>query len=156
MTMPDAADIKYLRDFRARRDERDAVAPPSMPPPKRGKRGRYGDGAEPVDASRQARSRAAAARPGAVPASERGGRDGSALRRLGAPRPVAVRSGERGVPAQVGPVPVEAMLEDWVVEDRWWTGRPLRRRYFELVLVDGRNVVVFRDLVAGRWFAQRA
>jgi hypothetical protein len=43
-----------------------------------------------------------------------------------------------------------------VVEDRWWTGRPLRRRYFELVLVNGRNVVVFRDLVGGGWFTQRA
>ncbi len=32
----------------------------------------------------------------------------------------------------------------------------LRRRYFELVLVDGRNVVVFRDLVGGSWFLQRA
>ena len=85
-----------------------------------------------------------------------GGDDSALLRRLSAPQPVAVQAGERGVPARVATVPVEAMLEDWVVEDRWWTGRPLRRRYFELVLVDGRNVVVFRDLVAGRWFAQRA
>jgi hypothetical protein len=53
-------------------------------------------------------------------------------------------------------VRVESLLEEWVVEDRWWTGRPLRRRYFELVLEGGRNVVVFRDVVAGRWFAQRA
>jgi len=50
---------------------------------------------------------------------------------------------------------VEAVVEDWVVEDRWWTGRPLRRRYLELVLVDGRNTVVFHDLVGGRWFVQR-
>jgi hypothetical protein len=53
-------------------------------------------------------------------------------------------------------VAVESLLEDWVVEDRWWTGRPLRRRYFELVLENGRNVVVFRDLVGGGWFVQRA
>jgi hypothetical protein len=56
----------------------------------------------------------------------------------------------------VGRTQVEAVNEDWVVEDRWWTGKPLRRRYFELVLTDGRNVVVFLDLVTGRWFAQRA
>jgi len=43
-----------------------------------------------------------------------------------------------------------------VVEDRWWTGRPLRRRYFELVLVEGRNVVVFHDLHGGGWFEQRS
>ena len=50
---------------------------------------------------------------------------------------------------------VDSVREEWVVEDRWWTGRPVRRRYFELVLADGRNVVVFRDLVAGGWFSQR-
>jgi hypothetical protein len=43
---------------------------------------------------------------------------------------------------------VEAVVEEWVVEDRWWTGRPIKRRYFELVLADGRNAVVFRDLRA--------
>lgn len=51
---------------------------------------------------------------------------------------------------------VESVLEEWVVEDRWWTGRPLRRRYFECVLENGRNVVVFHDLVQRRWFEQRA
>ena len=77
------------------------------------------------------------------------------LRRLGAPRPVTVRAGAGGAPLSVGCHSVEAVAEDWVVEDRWWTGRPLRRRYFELVLVDGRNVVVFHDLVGGRWYLQR-
>jgi hypothetical protein len=81
---------------------------------------------------------------------------GSALRRLATPRPVDVVSGDRGVPARVGRLAVEAMLEEWVVEDRWWTGRPVRRRYFELVLAGGRNAVVFRDLIGGRWYAQRA
>ena len=63
---------------------------------------------------------------------------------------------ERGVPAAVEGITVDSVREEWVVEDRWWTGKPLRRRYFELVLIDGRNVVVFRDLVGGGWFAQRA
>jgi hypothetical protein len=77
-------------------------------------------------------------------------------RRLGAPRPAAVEPDEHGTPAAVGAVGVDTVREEWVVEDRWWTGRPLRRRYFELVLIDGRNVVVFRDLVGGGWFLQRA
>jgi hypothetical protein len=80
----------------------------------------------------------------------------SGLRRLGTPRRVTVHPGPGGVPAAVGRSRVEAVSEEWVVEDRWWTGRPLRRRYFELVLADGRDVVVFFDLVGGRWFAQRA
>jgi hypothetical protein len=76
-------------------------------------------------------------------------------RRLAGPRPAAVRPGPGGRPVAVGRLGVDTVCEDWVVEDRWWTGRPLRRRYFELVLTDGRNVVVFHDLVEDRWFAQR-
>ena len=81
---------------------------------------------------------------------------GRASKRLSVPRPASVRAGPGGVPVAVGGRAVEAMREDWVVEDRWWTGRPVRRRYFELVLSDGSNVVVFRDLTAGKWLAQRA
>ena len=76
------------------------------------------------------------------------------VRRLGTPRPAAVRTGDAGIPAALGEAAVEAVAEEWVVEDRWWTGRPLRRRYFELVLADGRSEVVFRDLAGGGWFAQ--
>jgi hypothetical protein len=77
-------------------------------------------------------------------------------RRLGAPKPARVEVGPDSRPVAVGRTPVEAVREDWVVEDRWWTGSRLRRRYFELVLEDGRNVVVFHDLEPdGDWFSQR-
>lgn len=66
-----------------------------------------------------------------------------------------MRSDARGVPVSLGRTAVDCVREDWVVEDRWWTERPLRRRYFELVLCDGRNAVVFHDLAGGRWFVQR-
>ena len=45
----------------------------------------------------------------------------------------------------VAGVAVEAVREDWLVEDRWWTPKPLESRYFELALADGRNLVVFRE-----------
>jgi len=78
------------------------------------------------------------------------------LRRLYAPHPVAVRADDAGVPLAVGAVAVEVVREEWLVEDRWWTPRPLRRRYFELALADGRAVTVFRRGRAGRWYEQRA
>jgi hypothetical protein len=54
-------------------------------------------------------------------------------------------------------VTVEAVREEWLVEDRWWTPRPLSRRYYELALADGRCVVVFREPAEdGSWFSQRA
>ena len=80
----------------------------------------------------------------------------SGPRRLGEPSPARVRAGERGKPLSVGGRSVEAVRESWLVEDRWWTDEPVRRRYWEIVTDDGRSVVVFRDLQRGTWFEQRA
>lgn len=75
--------------------------------------------------------------------------------RLYAPGRVRVEVDSEGVPARVDGAAVEAVREEWLVEDRWWTLRRLWRHYFELVLADGRDAVVFRDS-DGRWFRQRA
>ncbi|MGH2957352.1 MAG: hypothetical protein ACRDL6_10195 [Solirubrobacterales bacterium] len=48
-----------------------------------------------------------------------------------------------GTPRAVGRLAVESVREEWLVEDGWWTRKPLRRRYYELVLEDGSDVVVF-------------
>jgi hypothetical protein len=77
------------------------------------------------------------------------------VRRLAHPRGVCVRVNGGGAPAALQGEPVESVLEEWVVEDRWWTARPVRRRYFELVLAGGRNAVVFKELGGRGWFEQR-
>lgn len=77
------------------------------------------------------------------------------IRRLYAPRRVAVEVDSEGIPLTVGGVEVVAVREEWLVEDRWWTLRRLWRHYFELALIDGRDAVVFRDS-SGRWYRQRA
>ena len=83
--------------------------------------------------------------------------------RLNLPHPARVRSGPGGVPLQVDGRAIELVRESWLVEDRWWTAQPLRRRYWEVVTTRGRNLVVFHDLGAagederaGGWFAQGA
>ena len=76
-------------------------------------------------------------------------------RRLAEPRPVRVRAGAGGRPEVVDGRGVDAVRESWLVEDRWWTNVPLRRRYWEVVTACGRDLVVFRDLERGRWYAQR-
>ena len=76
-------------------------------------------------------------------------------RRLNEPQPARVRADAGGRPLTVGGRAVEAVRESWLVEDRWWTDAPLRRRYWEVVTADGRDLVVFRDLEGGRWFIQR-
>jgi hypothetical protein len=78
------------------------------------------------------------------------------LRRLYTPRSVRVEADPAGVPCAVDGVAVEAVREEWRVEDRWWTPKPLRRHYFDLALADGRAVSVFRCAGNGRWFRQRA
>ncbi|MDX6610537.1 MAG: hypothetical protein QOF85_2462 [Solirubrobacterales bacterium] len=77
------------------------------------------------------------------------------LRRLYVPRPVGVEVDSDGRPTSIDGVAVEAVREEWLAEDRWWTPHPLGRHYFELVLADGRNVVVFRGIVSRRWYRQR-
>jgi hypothetical protein len=78
------------------------------------------------------------------------------LRRLYVPRRVVVETDPGGRPRAVEGIAVEAVREEWLVEDRWWTPNPLRRHYFELVLADGRDVAVFRSALSGRWYRQRA
>jgi len=79
----------------------------------------------------------------------------ASTRRLGVPRRVAVQAGEDGQPRTVDGREVESVRESWLLEDRWWTERPLRRRYWEVVTASGRNEVVFHDLRSGRWWTQR-
>jgi hypothetical protein len=79
----------------------------------------------------------------------------SGPRRLAVPRRVFVGVAEDGRPLRLADQPVESVRESWLVEDRWWTERPLRRRYWEVVTVSGRDEVVFCDLLSGRWWCQR-
>jgi hypothetical protein len=73
------------------------------------------------------------------------------------PQPIEVELSAEAAPLAVAGIAVEAVREDWLVEDRWWTPKPLQRRYLELVLANGRNIVIFREPAAdGSWFEQRA
>jgi len=79
--------------------------------------------------------------------------------RLYRPRPCEVVADADGVPLRVDGVGVEAIREEWLVQDAWWTDKPLGRHYFELVLASGSDVVTFseeaRDQSTKRWFTQR-
>ena len=78
-----------------------------------------------------------------------------AARRLNEPRRALVVA-EDGLPASVERARVMNVRDEWRVVDRWWTGEPVRRRYFEVVLETGRNAVVFHDELGGEWFTQQA
>jgi hypothetical protein len=78
-----------------------------------------------------------------------------AARRLNEPRRALVVA-EEGLPVVVERARVMVTRDEWHVVDRWWTGEPVRRRYFEVVLETGRNAVVFHDELGDGWFAQQA
>jgi hypothetical protein len=77
------------------------------------------------------------------------------MKRLAKPKRARVLAGAQGRPAAVDGREVESVRESWLVEDRWWTPAPVRRRYWEVVTTCGRDLVVFRDLVEGEWYRQR-
>jgi hypothetical protein len=73
--------------------------------------------------------------------------------RLNEPRAALVEPHADGTPRLVNRLSVELIREEWRVVDRWWTEDPVNRRYFDVVLESGQNVVVFHE--QGRWFSQR-
>jgi CO dehydrogenase/acetyl-CoA synthase delta subunit len=75
--------------------------------------------------------------------------------RLATPVRVAVQADDHGRPLLVAGREVDAVRESWLIEDRWWTEEPLRRRYWEVVTTSGSDQVVFHDLIAGDWWRQR-
>ena len=77
------------------------------------------------------------------------------MKRLAKPREARVREGAQGRPEAVEGRVVEAVRESWLVEDRWWTDRSLRRRYWEVVTTCGRDLVIFHDLEGGGWHRHR-
>jgi hypothetical protein len=81
--------------------------------------------------------------------------DSRAARRLNEPTAAVVLAVDE-TPTVINRVGVAAVRDEWRVVDRWWTEEPVSRRYFEVVLDSGRNVVVFRDELMGKWYRQQA
>ena len=71
------------------------------------------------------------------------------------PRAALVEARFDGTPTLVNRETVAVVREEWRVVDRWWTEEPVSRRYFDVVLESGRQVVVFADGERGGWFSQR-
>ena len=80
---------------------------------------------------------------------------GTRLRPLAEPRPVAVKTDERGDPVAVREGRrwrrVEARGESWRIDDEWWR-RPVSRLYHRIVLEDGGLRTLYHDLENRRWF----
>ena len=47
--------------------------------------------------------------------------------------------------------PVVAVDDEWQVDDEWWRDE-VRRRYFALVLANGRRLTIFHDQRTDTWW----
>ena len=68
-----------------------------------------------------------------------------------APRACRVEIAADRRPASVDGRAVEAVREEWRVEEGWWA-TPVRRRCFAVVLVGGRLCTVYEDRRDGTWW----
>lgn len=81
------------------------------------------------------------------------------LRPLSVPRSLHVRSSPEGVPIFVR-LPgrparrVAVVRESWRVDDEWWRD-PVSRKYFAVIVEGGGRLVIYQDLITGKWFTQR-
>lgn len=78
-----------------------------------------------------------------------------ALRALHTPRTVRVEADERGDPVRVRlrgrpPRRVEQIRERWRIDDEWWR-IPIARLYFDLVLENGRSLILYFDEAEAHW-----
>jgi len=80
-----------------------------------------------------------------------------ALRPIGPPQPIDVKTDEKGrlVAVRIGHRYLSAQVMDrWRIDDEWWRGELIARAYFMLLLEDGRMVTMYSDLNYDRWYIQ--
>jgi hypothetical protein len=81
---------------------------------------------------------------------------------LNTPQPVAVTPDAQGQPRAVlldgRWNTIDGIVDVWLVEEEWWR-TPIRRRYIQALLDDGRSLTLFEDLEDtgdARWYRQQA
>jgi hypothetical protein len=60
--------------------------------------------------------------------------------------PVAVRLKRRQ--------PVMSIEDRWRLDDEWWRAEPISRIYYNVLLVSGQRLVLYKDLITGEWYEQ--
>ena len=77
---------------------------------------------------------------------------------LNAPRPIGVRTDRAGRPRTVwspsGWRQVQRVLDEWRVDEDWWSHREIRRTYYRVEFEGPVFMTVFQDLITREWFKQ--
>jgi hypothetical protein len=73
------------------------------------------------------------------------------------PQPLTVEESAMGMPVAVRQKRRQSVIsiEDrWRLDDEWWRAQPVSRLYYNILLASGQRLVIYKDLVNGRWYEQ--
>ena len=80
-----------------------------------------------------------------------------AIKPLNTPIAIKVKTDGWGEPSKVrlgSWLEVVAVQDRWRIDDEWWRDRPISRIYYMVVLRNGLQMTICRDLVAETWYRQ--
>ena len=82
------------------------------------------------------------------------------IRALNLPALVSVEEDEGQRPTSVTVrrrrLEVASIQDVWEIADEWWRTSAIARRYYLVVLEDGKSITIFHDLLSDLWYEQRA
>jgi hypothetical protein len=81
----------------------------------------------------------------------------SSYKPVNLPESVQVVESPSGGPAAVKTTTgqtVTAVDDCWRIDDEWWRGEPVTRLYYTVRVNSGQRLVVYKDLVSGKWYKQ--
>jgi hypothetical protein len=80
-----------------------------------------------------------------------------AYKPVNAPEALKVEEDAAGLPVAVRIKRRQSVMtiEDrWRIDDEWWRAEPISRLYYNVLLVSGQRLVLYKDLITGDWYEQ--
>jgi hypothetical protein len=81
----------------------------------------------------------------------------SAYKPVNLPEPLHVSESASGEPVMVKMPPRQAVIaidDRWRIDDEWWRSEPVSRLYYAVLFASGQRLVIYKDLISGKWFKQ--
>jgi hypothetical protein len=78
-------------------------------------------------------------------------------RPVNTPEPLSVEEDASGLPVAVKLKRRQAVIsiEDrWRIDDEWWRAGPVSRLYYNVLPASGQRLVLYKDLITGKWYQQ--
>jgi hypothetical protein len=82
--------------------------------------------------------------------------ENTAYKLLNMPEQLMVLENSTVKPIRVGKgnLIVTDIEDKWRIDDEWWRIEPISRIYHSISLDNGMRMVIYKDLITGRWYRQ--